>query len=648
MAKAKEKKSTETWFKRWKAAEDTKEEHDAQYRTRECYNYWKGNQLIYPFDEYGNRRVQVNKIHADVRTQIPSLYFYRPSVRITAEPEEADTLGSSLEDSTQLLQDTANHLVRNPDTQFRDSTYVALKEAFWNMGCVEVGYSPDFGDAPNAIRPPLKEDDKTKMPPVPKDNKPPEEVNLDDLGDDPDELMEELKRLKANLKDETFYVKHIPARQVMISNSDKPNLEDNDWVGYWEEHSIEDVKRVPAYKNTKDLKVTYSNKEDEERKRAWSEETGEEQRIRLFKIWDIRTKTRYVLAEGHKQYLLVKKFKRLPLKFLRFDIDPYHFYPIPPIFHKLGVQDEYNHSRETLRRFREVIVPRFTYDEDAIEAAQMRKLERGTAGAYIPRRGQTSGAIEPVMQPSMSGDALNTLTISDKEFADVSGVGGDSRVAQTKTATQAKIAEVKEQSQDSFDRGILAEWLADIIKELILLTIDHMSIDRFIATNVDQQAQMYNEEAMQVAQQFQMINADVLADEAAGIRWDVIVDVDALSPVSEEEKFQKWMQGLNFITNPMSAQLFAVAPQLLDYTLNLMGFRAGKGKALIQQGLQAFSQMQQQMAQQGMNPGNAPGVSGQGGSNAAPPSQPNPSGPQPGGPQSEGPTPPPRQFIPAG
>jgi hypothetical protein len=634
-------KRVETSIKRWKAAEEVKKDWEATFRTRESYNYWRGNQLIYPFDEYGNRRIQVNKIHADVRTQIPSLYFYRPYARMTAEPEEADTPGSELETSTALLQDTANHLVRNPDTQFRISTHTALKEAFWSCGVVEVGYAPDFGDAPNAKRPPLKEDKKTKLPPVKKGEEPEPDF---DMPDDPAELQAELKRLKKELKDEKFYVKYIPCQQVFISHSDKPCLEENDWVGYWEEHPLEDIKRVPAYKNTKDLKEHYETKRDEERKRSWEMETGEEKRIKIFKVWDLRTKTRYVWAEGQKQYLLVKKYKRCPLKFLRFDVDPYHFWPIPPIFHKLGPQDEYNDSREHLRKVRKGTVPRYTYDEDAVEAQQMRKLERGDVGTYIPRKGQTHNVIEPVQQPSFTGDALNTLTLSDKEFSDVSGVGGDARVAQTKTATQAKIAEVKDQAQDSFDRTIVADWLGSIIKELLLLAMEHMSIDRFIMTNVDTDSPMAQQAAMEVSQAFEQINADILAEASTGIRWDVTIDVDSLSPVSEEEKFQKWMQGLGFITNPMSAQLFALAPELLSYTLDLMGMKASKGKALIQQGLAAFMQMQQQMAAQGMNPGNAPGQSPQPGGQqpGTPQPGPPPGGPQPGGPAGPG-APPPNQ-----
>ena len=120
MAKAEE--TIKTWEKRWKAGEDAKEKWEVFFRVQESYNYWRGEQLKFPMDEFGNRRIQVNKIYPDVRQNIPSLYFYRPFAVLNAEPEETDDPGSELEKDTQLLQDTANHLIRNPETWFRPST----------------------------------------------------------------------------------------------------------------------------------------------------------------------------------------------------------------------------------------------------------------------------------------------------------------------------------------------------------------------------------------------------------------------------------------------------------------------------------------------------------------------------------------------
>ena len=444
-----------------------------------------------------------------------------------------------------------------------------------------------------------------------------------------------------SVKGARFYIKHIPSNQLLMSVSDKPNVEDNDWVGYWEDLPLEDVKASKAYTGTENLRPGGVDTEDEKTKRVreMDEAMGTAERIRIYKIWDLRTKERLVLAHGHDKFLLRSKFKRLPLHFLRFDIDPYHFWPYPPIYSKLGPQDEYNQSREYIRRERISRVGRYTYDEDAVEAEQARKFESNELNIMIPRKAGTSQPIEPVQQPSYSGEAIQALTLSDKEFQDVGGVGGDARVSQQATATQAKIAAVKNQSQDNADRMIVSSWLSSITKELLELAIDHMVLAQWVAINVAPDSQYAPMEAQRVAQNYQQVTAQKLAAASNMVQWDLTVDMESLSPVSEEEKFQKWMQGLSFIGNPGMAMVFAYAPDLLKYTLQLMGLRSAREQEMILNAMGQMVQAQQAQAQAaaagGGSPPAQPGVSPMGGGGS--PGTPKPGGSQPGGPQPGGP-----------
>jgi hypothetical protein len=115
--------------------------------------------------------------------------------------------------------------------------------------------------------------------------------------------------------------------------------------------------------------------------------------------------------------------------------------------------------------------------------------------------------------------------------------------------------------------------------------------------------------------------------------------MESLSPVSEEEKFQKWMQGLAFIGNPGMAMVFAYAPELLKYTLQLMGLRSAREQEMILNAMGQMVQAQQAAAAGaaagGGSPPATPGVSPMGG--GASPGQPTPGGAPPGGPQPGGP-----------
>src|SRR5574341_209558 len=646
------------WKKRITAATKLYEEWEQKYRVRECYNYYNGDQLAEPKDRFGNRKAQINLIHPEVRNNIPSLYYYRPYARLTAEPEHSDDPGTEIEKDTLLLQDTANYLVRDSSIQFRDATFIGLKEAHWAFGLAEVGYSAEFSDTPAAEdKPPLKEKKDTKgvgkkepaqqtLPgfhPMPTGEMMPGAIHpgtdeygmsVDPMASDLASVEAEYAALRDQLKSERFYVKHIPANQCLVSKTDKPIIENNDWIGYWEDVPLQDVKRSKAYKNTKDLKAAIGDEARNKSEAEYTETVGGLDKVRLYKIWDLRTKKRYVFAEAHDKELLEKPYNRLPLKFLRFDIDPYHFYPRPLLLSKLGPQDEYNQSREYIRKERIARVARYTYDADAVTKANIEKLESGESGVAIPRKaGTTPDVIAPVNQPSFSGDAIQSLTLSKSEFAEVGGVGGDLKVAQSKTATQAKIGETKEQAQDSFDRQLVADWLASIIKELVQLAVENMTVDRFIAINIAPDNQLAPQLTVDTATAFQRINANVLGNAAKGINWDVLVDVESLWPVAEEERFQKWMQGLTLLGNQVMARLFSVSPTMLNRTLDLLGVKSGKDKALVAEAMQAVVQMEAQLAAQSQNA--APGVSPQSGG-PAPGAPKVGGGPQPGGPAGPG------------
>ena len=125
------------------------------------------------------------------------------------------------------------------------------------------------------------------------------------------------------------------------------------------------------------------------------------------------------------------------------------------------------------------------------------------------------------------------------------------------------------------------------------------------------------------------------------MRWGVQIDIETMSPVSEEEKFQKWMQGLSLFANPPMARLFSVSPELLQHTLTLLGVKNAKDQRLILEAMMKVVQMEQQLAMMSQNA--APGMSGQPGGGAPMPRPgggPPPGGPQPGGPAGPGASPP--------
>jgi hypothetical protein len=594
VASAEPDKYVKLWMKRIRAADKAREQWESRYEVVKCREYWAGFQREEDEDASGDRKAVVNRIMPTLRTRIPSLYFYYPFARVVASPSKSDTPAETVDDKAQLLQDTSNSLLRDPRAGLKEQTLIALKEAHWAFGCIEVGYSADFIDNPalKDAAPPLKEDEDT----------------------------EGVEAYKKIIKDEWFWTRRIPPRQVLVSAPESTVVEENDWIGYWEIQNVEDVKKAPAYQNKMDLKGAVGK----EKKDGDTETSAED--VVLYKIWDQRTLTRYVFAEGHDKCLMKQPYDRLPLFFLRFEIEPDRFRPIPPIYNWLGSQDEYNDSREFLRVQRKTRVPRYTVDPNGVAPEELQKFEDNEPNVWIMRGGNSADPITPVQQPNMSDAALQSLTLSRQEFDEVTGVGAESRQqASSDTATQAAIMNQRQTINDTFDRSLVAEWLGKIIREMMLLAIDKMTLPRWILTNSDQNSPAFQMDAMRIAQMHQQITLQQLQDAHDDLRWDVTVDVESLSPVSEQEKQAQWMQVLAVISNPAVAPLLAMSPELLKRTLDLNGIKNGKDQQAIGSALASQAQMQAALAQAKMGP---PGISSMPGAPAGP-GGPGPAAPQP-------------------
>lgn len=598
-------KTVKLWMKRIHSAKNAQEDWETQYEVARCRAYWCGFQREDDVkDGSGERKSQVNRILPTVRARIPSLYFYHPFARVMASPAKADTPAETVDDKAQLIQDTANALVRDPRCGLKEQTLIALKEAHWAFGCIEVGYSADFIDNPalKDAAPPLKEKEDTE--------------GVDKGAEGPEKV----------IREEWFWTRRIPPRQILVSAPESTTVAENDWLGYWEYQRLEDVKKAPAYSNKGDLKAAGTDPDDKE-----ATETSADD-VKLYKIWDQRTKTRYVFAEGHDKALLKQPFDRTPLFFLRFELEPDKFRPIPPIYNLLGPQDEYNDSREFLRLQRKTRVPRYTVERDRVSPDEMQKFEDNNPNVWIIREQNTTGdVISPVMQPALSDSALQSLTLSRQEFDELSQVGAEARqVSSSDTATQAAIMNQRQGIMESFDRFTVAQWLGEIIREMVLLAIDKMTLPRLISINSDPYSPAFQQDAMVIAEQWRQITMQNLQDAHDDLRWDISVDIESLSPVAEQEKQAQWMQMLNLISNPAVAPLLAMSPELLKRTMDLGGIKNAKDQAAIQGALAQKAQMETAAMQ--MQQGGAPGV-------APMPGAPGPSGPGPAVPQ-------PPQMIP--
>lgn len=601
-------------FKRIAQAKKPKEKWEKNYEVDRSHDYVRGFQRTQEDekDAQGDRKYQLNRILAAMKTKIPRMFYYAPYVRVRAARGREDTPQSNLATRASLLQDTLNSIIRQPGTRFKPETMLALKEAQWAFGLVEIGYEAEWGENPYAKKPTLVENDEARddLEAFGKVQPEPEE-------DEDSEITQAFSALTEVPQTETFYVKHIPARQFYVSSNDRSSTEAMDWVGYWEWMYVEDVKRSPSFKNTKDLKATAKAAGDigvdKEFTPIGNTDKTEEvppDMVRVWKIWDQRDKIRYVIAEGHDKILKETPYSYLPLYPLRLEVMPGEWYPIPPVFSQLMEQDEFNDAREWLRLVRKGTRPRYTYDKAAFPDTELEKLETDEFGTFIGVDNANMNAIQPVQQPTFSEATVRTLALSEQGFAEASAASATARLTRgaggKPTAKEVGALEESGDIRDSYEQQELAEWMGNVCYGLMECAVDKMTLPQWVLINSDPRSPVFQMEAQIIAQTYQEVTSDMMVEAHGGMQWDVVVDVESLSPVSESQHAARIMQALQMIAASPVGMLLSLAPPLLKTMLNLMGVRSAADQEQIFAALQAKIQMEQQMAMAGA--GGPPGV----------------------------------------
>lgn len=638
MPKEAEKDRVKRWFDRIEQADKLYKDWETRFRCADLTDYWEGyqwKQMGIP-EEEAKKKYTLNLVFPTIEIQLPSLLFYTPKATIDPRPAHQDDAGSQAGDRAKLCEDTVQTFIDDPGTAFKFMTTLAMRDAEFRFGVAEVGYSADWLDNPNAGKPLLQEDsDKPvlddKQNPVTQPNQVPREGS------------------------EAIFVKYVPAEQFRVSISQKNLLSQNDWCGYFEWVYTSDLKGNKKYSNTARLKPSGEVQAD----RPTDDPDHEQHKgmSKVWKIWDLRQKQKYVLVEGHDKFLVDgEAYKYLPLATLKYYERLNHWYPLPPVFNWISPQDEYNEARDQQKNHRRRFNRRYSYHTGSYDESEVTKLADGADGTVV-KRNTDQDTFTPVADAPLDGAIWNQLAVTRADFMQISGVGGDARGAaddagtqQDETATEANIQEQRLQLRESAGRHTVADWLAEICRLMLECAVEKMQLPFWIQRNVDvspasqppnpqmlmadpQAAQTALMAMMSVQQQVQKTATlwqQITTEQMGSLNFDVKVDVASLSPVSSAQQRNDWNNVLALITNPALAMIFAQSDVMLRKTL---GFYGIKSEAEIQELKRVMTQMlmMQMMAQAAA--AQQPGTGGPGGAG-----KPSKQAQQPAGVPAGGPT----------
>ena len=435
-------------FQRITSANAVYERWHQRFRPDRLIGYYCGDQwpdFQPPEHNPRYRPYVINLVFPTIETQQPTLLFYRPTVQVEPKPPYGDDPTSRVAQRAKLCEDTLQTYIDKPEVQFKQQTLLALRDAQFRFGVVEVGYTADWIDNPHAGKPVLKDQG--------------EEPYRDRTGAP---VLHPAQVPSAN--SEQLYIRQIDPACFRVSVSNRPILQENDWVGYYEWHYVEDVKRNPRYSRTRDLKPSgaFGDPPDAARDTATLLDTQAKHRdmVQVWKLWDLRSRTRCVVAQGHPTYLLEQEpWRYLPLAVLKFYEIPQAFYPLPPVANWLDAQNEINETREARRAHRRRFHRRYLVRTNTMDPSELEKITLGGDGTIAEHRGAPNEQpLQPVPDAALGADFDKDLAEARDDFMQISGVGADARgVAESETATQANIVDVRQRIRETAGPGLRSD-----------------------------------------------------------------------------------------------------------------------------------------------------------------------------------------------
>lgn len=536
----------QVWSPKIQAANDYYNTWAQRYKVDKLEEFYLGKQWQeqegIQYDPY-----ITNLVFSSIEVKVPSLLFSKPLFSVTPKPSKIDFDPDSSEEASKLRQDILNYYASDDDNEFSLNAELAILDAFFRFGIMEVGYSADWIENPKAGKPILLSDQE------PLTNKDGEIVS------EPDKIPQS----------EQIYVKRIPSKRFRVGGIDHQILKQCSWCGYWEFVRTEDLKANDNLQNTENIGAStgYSSDFQPEyfsREIADLMKTGDISLI--WKIWDIRSKMYYIFDNTVNNTLFVKKYKRLPVYPLVFHHRLSGFYPLPPVFNWLSPQIEYNESREALRTHRRRFLRKFTARRGAFQDGELNKFIAGGDGYIGEVDGDSSTAIHAVDNAAIGSDNAQSLLVSKDDFNIVSGTTSEQRGQSDRTtATQASITDVRSKIRESRPQTQVSKWLSKIAKEILILSQEKLTLPFFIQLEADS-AQEIGEITNRLSSWRQVVpQSDLISD----IDFNVSIDVTSMSPVANEEEKRKFLEFISVLSQfpmiSMSASLVKEAADRIGY-----------------------------------------------------------------------------------
>ena len=524
------------WSPRLQKADEYYMKWSDRFKCETAENYYEGFQWA----NTGTYAPYVmNLVFSTIEVKIPNLLFSEPIATIRPRPGKAEYDPDTAWAGALIKQDVLNTWSTDKDNKLVPEMELCIVDAFFRFGIMEVGFSTDWIENPNANKPVLKS-----------------ERNQDS---ESGEVLREPEMIPLS---EVNYVRRVEPWRFRVGGMDSYDLERCNWCGYYEYVRREDLLAAKNLKNLDQVTGGPAARSEEyvEKDGASSdEENPQGDLVKIWKLWNNRTKEKIIYNETNSAIHLCKSFKRLPLFPLLYHKRSKGFYPLPPVFNWLPMQNETNEAREMQRIHRRRFIRKYFYNKNLIpDEVEADKLQNGPDGSFIGVEGDPEKVAAPLQNAALDQSATQTLVVSRDEFNLVSGTTSEQRgVSDRETATQSVIINKRSQVREGRSAKTVSNWLEDILKEVLLQMKENNVLPYWIMKT---QGEKSDWEA-------------IMLEELDDFDFDVVIDVAQMSTTAQDEGKKNFLEFLAVLNNYPQ---MAFSPDLIREAARQIGYRNEK------------------------------------------------------------------------
>lgn len=564
------------WLTRIESADRVYKAWAQRFKVPVLYQYYEGYQHLVENDE-NHRAYVVNLIYSTIEQKLPNLLFDNPAFSLKPHPYGAEFDLNAAIPKTQLKEDALNYITQRAEFGFGDKHELAILEAFFGYGVLEVNYSKErvYNPALNSA---------------------------------------------ANNPLEDLYCKHIPFDSFRVSAGANWDLSSGKWWGYYE--YVPYVQLSKYIQNGKinrppsdhiDDYADFANLPTVDGQVVVGEKDNDYPPAGTIKIWkieDFETGKRILLcpdnASDSDKVLEVEDFDTTSFVVLRFGKRRRGWYPLPPVFNWLCPQDEINDVRQAQAIHRKRYSRKYAVMENTVDPDELDKFLFGPDGTVIKVKRPANEAIQAIQDSPLDVANAASLQISYSDLDRVSGATSNITPAPDReTATASQVTAQRAAVRESKEVTRVANFLC-CFGRTVLRSLKKCPRSFWIPTRIPEGL---GKELLQNNTKWTKVSSSTFKTED----YSVDVQISSISPVYQQEDKKTFLEFLAVLTQ---YEILSLSPDLIREAAYRIGYKNSRVLAELQQMAQlamigkiqqAKNQVQQLSSpQQGTQPGQLP------------------------------------------